>query len=441
MHCYRARHDTSARLLSMLLCLAMLVVGASSAKSDGPAQVTVLRETVRDSFINNPFVRDTTLDWHIRTYYLRRDNFDDSRVQAWAGGGWLAYKSGLLANTFHIGATLYTSQPIFAPSDQGGTGLLTNNQDPLNSLGEAYLGAKFSGQSLVVGRQIIDTPLINRRDNRMIPMTFEAVTLRSDTGKNARFQYIAGYIERFKPRDSNDFERISRGFGVDELDTGTPFAWFAYHPNEQLSFAAMNYWVEDIVNTGYIEGIYRFPQHAIGPQFILATNLITQHSVGSDRLTGSSFSTYQGSARLTADFGDLQLMAVGSTTGTGAAINFPLGTKPNYTDIQQLSFDRAGEDAAGIGASLKLGRIGLKDVTATVWHVWGWDAIDATTRASLPDRRELDLSLRYQPSEGHFKGLSVWGRYSEVFSKGAGVRSDQPEFRFIVDYTVNLIGP
>jgi hypothetical protein len=441
MHCHRARHDITAGLLSLLLGSAILVVVATSARSDEPAPVAAQGRAVQDRFINNPFIRDTTLDWHIRTYYLGRDDFDGSKAQAWAGGGWLAYKSGLLAGTFHIGATLNTSQPIFAPSDQGGTLLLTNDQEALNALSEAYLGAMFFGQGIVVGRQLIDTPLINRNDTRMIPMTFEGVTLRSDTGKNGRFQYIAGYIQRFRPRDSNDFESISQGFGVDALDTGTPFAWFAFHPNDQLSLAAMNYWVEDVINTGYVESIYRLPRRGFGPQFILAANLITQHSVGSDLLTGSSFSTYQGSARVTADFGDLQLTAVGSTTGTGAAINFPLGNRPNYTDLQQASFERAGEDAAGVGATLRLSKLGLKDVTAAAWHVWGWDAIDAFTGASLPNRRELDLSLRYQPSEGHFKGLSVWARYGEVFSRGAGVRDDQPEFRFIVDYTVHLIGP
>ena len=57
-------------------------------------------------------------------------------------------------------------------------------------------------------------------------------------------------------------------------------------------------------------------------------------------------------------------MLVASTTGDQNAINFPLGTKPNYTDLQQLSFDNAGEDAAGLGATLKLDKFGLKDVTA-----------------------------------------------------------------------------
>jgi hypothetical protein len=80
-----------------------------------------------------------------------------------------------------------------------------------------------------------------------------------------------------------------------------------------------------------------FRRRPSGPQFELAANPITQNSVGADLLTGSSFFTYQGSARLTVDFGDLAVYFVASTTGNENAINFPLGTKPNYTDLQQLS--------------------------------------------------------------------------------------------------------
>ena len=416
----------------------MLMAGATSALGDGPAQGATTEQTDRDRVMNLPFIRDTTLELHPRSYYFYRDNLDASRVQAWAGGGWLAYHSGLIANTFHVGATFFTSQPIFAPNDEGGTLLLTNEQDALNVLGVAYLGAKFARQDMIIGRQMIDTPLINPRDNRMIPLTFEGVTVRSDTGKNPKFEYVAGYLQRFKPRDSNDFDSISQGFGVTDADNGTPFAWFRVRPTENLTLAAENYWVEDTINTGYVEAIYQFPRRTSGPQYAVAANLITQNSVGSDLLTGSSFFTYQGSAKFTVDFGDVAIMAVGSTTGTGAAINFPLGTKPNYTDIQQLSFDRAGEDAAGFGLTWKLDKIGLKDVTAAAWYVWGWDAIDAVTNASLPNRQELDLSLRYQPSEGRWKGLSVWARYGDVFSKNAGVRDEQPEFRFIVDYSIDL---
>jgi len=155
-------------------------------------------------------------------------------------------------------------------------------------------------------------------------------------------------------------------------------------------------------------------------------------------LTGSSFFTYQGSARLTVDFGDLDLLFVASTTGRQNGINFPLGTKPNYTDVQQLSFDNAGEEAAGVGAVLKLDKIGLKDVTGTAFFVWGWDAINPTTHASLPNEQELNFALRWQPSDERWKGLSVWARYSDIFSTGSA-RDTQPELRIIVDYTIPLL--
>ena len=427
----------SVVLLLWVMCLpTALVLGTAAALSDEPGRIVVQEEP--DRFANRPFFRDTTLELHPRTYYYDRDKLDGTINQAWAGGGWLAYHSGLLANTFHIGLTYFTSNPIIAPDNQGGTLLLTSEQDAINTLGVAYLGAKFWGQDLIVGRQMIDTPLINRRDNRMIPITFEGATIRSDTGKDARFEYIAGYLQRFRPRDSNDFDFISQGFATNDVDAGTPFGWFRYRPNDSFSFAAENYWVEDTINTGYVEAIYKFPRRAGWPQFELAANLITQNSV-TDQLTGPpTFFTYQGSARLTVDFGDLALLFVASTTGRQNDINFPLGTKPNYTDLQQLSFDNAGEEAAGLGATLKLDKIGLKDVTGTAWFVWGWDAIDPTSHTSLPNESELNLALRWQPSDERWKGLSVWARYSDIFSTGSA-RDTQPEFRFIVDYTIPLL--
>jgi hypothetical protein len=434
---HNVRIIVTKALRTLALCATALVIGVATAASDGPTLAAPNAVSDRERVADRPFIRDSVVDLHFRTYDLRRDNFNGSTVQAWAGGGWIAYRSGLLANTFHIGATLYTSQPIIADPDQGRTLLLKYNQDPLNTLGVAYVGAKFLRQDLIVGRQLVDTPLINMRDNRMIPITFEGATLRSDTGKDAKLEYIAGYLQRTKLRDTDGFMNISEAFGVDDTDRGTPFAWFRIRPNAQLSFAAMDYWVEDIVNTSYAEVVYKVPRRGVGPEFTLAANVIEQNSVGAD-LAGRPFSTYQSSGRITADFGDLALMVIGSATGTGGTFNFPLGTKPNYTDMQQLSFDRAGEDAVGVGATLAFGMIGLKDVTATAWYVWGWDAINSITNAPLPDQEELNLSLRYKATEGRHKGLSVWARYSDVYSKGANVRDDQPEFRFIVDYSVSL---
>ena len=71
-----------------------------------------------------PFLRDTSLNVHFRTFYFDRLNSNDTTNEAWAFGGWLAYKSDWLADTFAIGAVGYTSQPLYAPDDTPGTNLL-----------------------------------------------------------------------------------------------------------------------------------------------------------------------------------------------------------------------------------------------------------------------------------------------------------------------------
>ena len=80
------------------------------------------------------FFRDSLVQVVARTYNLTRDNFDGSRTQGWAAGGWLAYRSGLIADTFGVHAAFYTSQPIFAPLDEPGSRLLTPIRTPSMSL-------------------------------------------------------------------------------------------------------------------------------------------------------------------------------------------------------------------------------------------------------------------------------------------------------------------
>ena len=42
------------------------------------------------------FFRDSLVQVVARTYYFARDNSDGSKSQAWAAGGWLAFRSGLI---------------------------------------------------------------------------------------------------------------------------------------------------------------------------------------------------------------------------------------------------------------------------------------------------------------------------------------------------------
>lgn len=382
------------------------------------------------------FFRDSMVQFVARTYYLTRDNFDGSKSQAWAAGGWLAFRSGLIGDMFGVHAAAYTSQPIYAPFDEGGTKLLAPPQNSIGVLGQIYGRIQIGDQEVRGGRQLVDTPLINPQDNRMVPNTFEAATLVSLPDKDRNYDYAVGYLWNIKQRDSNDFITMSEALvGGDAVIHGAAFGMVRYRPLPGLALVAMDYNVQDYINTGFGQAEYNFNQPKGVPNWIIGANVIGQRSVGANLLTGTPFETYQASAKVQMLYAGWTVFVAGSATGAESKIYSPYGTKPNYTDMQQVSFDNANEKSFGGSVAYDFGTVGLSGVSAGAWYAVGWDAINPTNNAGIPNRNELDLWIQYRPTEGPLKGLRVKTQYANVWQQG-NVRPTQPEFRFIVDYTV-----
>jgi hypothetical protein len=386
------------------------------------------------------FFRDSLLQYVARSYYLNRDNFDGSKSQAWAGGGWVAFRSGLIGDMFGVQAAYYTSLPLFAPSDESGTKLLNPEQDALGTLGQLYGRVQIRDQEFRGGSQLIDTPLINPQDNRMVPNTFTGTTVVTLPDKDRNYDYALGYLWNVKQRDSNDFISMSDALaGANGIDRGATFGMIKYRPFSGFSTIFMDYNVQDFVNTGFAQAEYDFRRPKDVPNWIIGANVIGQRSVGTDLLTGSSFQTYQGSAKVQMSYAGWTFFVAGSSTGDESKIFSPYGTKPNYTDMQQVSFDNANEKAIGVSAAYDFGyafsKYGLSGLSVGAWYTQGWDAINPTTNVGIPNRDELDLWIQYRPTEGRFKGFRLKTQYSDLWQQGS-VNSVQPEFRFIVDYTV-----
>jgi hypothetical protein len=386
------------------------------------------------------FFRDSLLQVVARTYYFTRDNSDGSKSQAWTVGGWVAYRSGLIGDIFGVHAALYTSQPLFAPGDEGGTKLLTADQGLLNPIGQAYARAKIFDQEFRGGRQLVDTPLINPQDNRMVPNTYEGITLVSLPDKERSYDYAIGYLTDVKQRDSNQFIPMSDALaGGDVINRGATFGMLRYRPFSGFSTVLSDYYVQDFVNTGFVQAEYDFNQPKERPNWILGANLIDQRSVGDGLLTGSQFQTFQASAKVQTAYAGWTLFAAGSVTGDQSKIFSPFGTKPNYTDMQQASFENAGEKAIGGSIAYDFGyafsKYGLSGLSVGAWDSQGWGAIIPGTDLRIPDRNELDLWVQYRPTSGPLQGFRLKTQYSSLWQSG-NVTNPQAEFRFIVDYTV-----
>jgi hypothetical protein len=386
------------------------------------------------------FFRDSLLQIVGRTYNFTKDNFNGTRTQAWTGGGWIAFRSGLIADMFGMHAALYTSQKFYAPDGQGGSRLLTQEQDPINVVGQIYGRVQIGDQEIRGGRMLVDTPLINPQDNRMVPNTFEGVQVVSLPDKDRSYDYAVGYLWNIKPRDSNDFIPMSDALaGADVIDRGTPFGMVRWRPLPGLTTVFMDYYVENFINSAFAQAEYSFQPSKQHPNWMFGVNVIDQRSVGSNLLTATPFETYQASAKVQMSYAGWTLFAAGSVTGKESSIFSPFGTKPNYTDMQQVSFDSANEKAIGGSVAYDFGyafgQYGLSGFSVGTWYSSGWDAINAVSGLRIADRQELDLWIQYRPSDGPLKGLRVKTQYSTVWQDN-NVRDTQPEFRFIVDYTV-----
>jgi hypothetical protein len=165
------------------------------------------------------FLRDTDVSLYLRSYYLGRENPDGTENEAWAFGGWAAYRSGWLFDVFQIGATVYGSAPLYAPDDKDGTTLLKSGQEGYGVLGEAFAALRYKDYAVAKGyRKEVTQGYINREDNRMTPNTFEGLTLG---GKLGPVDYLAGYLWKMKARNSDDFVFMSEQAGAADSEDGS----------------------------------------------------------------------------------------------------------------------------------------------------------------------------------------------------------------------------
>jgi hypothetical protein len=137
------------------------------------AQEEISEEWLREQLTDAPpFFRDTKLDVNLRSYYLNEGTLNGARNEAWAGGGPLAYKSGWLLDRFSVGAVLYTSQPLYAPSHRDGTLLLEEGQNGYTVLGHLYARVRLIDSIFLnLYRYTYDTPyLLARRSVRTRPI-------------------------------------------------------------------------------------------------------------------------------------------------------------------------------------------------------------------------------------------------------------------------------
>jgi len=377
-------------------------------------------------------LRNGSLSLGLRNYYLNRDRENLPDSEAWAQGGALDYDSAWWKDRVRIGATLYTTQKLYGPSDKDGTLLLKQGQQGFNVLGEAYIEAKLVDDVIVkLYRQGLYLPYINRNDSRMIPNTFEAYTISNTSSE--RFVYALGQVEKIKKRASDEFVSMTEAAGIDSEDHGVTMGGLRYKFDNGANIGAVNEYARDFMNIFYMEASTR-NRTLFDINTHLSGQYTNQRSVG-DELRGK-FDTWTWGLKAAASYAGVILTLAHTSTDSNAGIISPWGGRPSYLSLMLKNFDRADEEAWLIGMSTNFRYFNLKGLGAYFNYAAG-NTPDSGRNAS-PDQKEFDFTLEYRREEGLLQGLSMRLRYAKLNEDGVN-SNDISDLRAIVNYTLPLM--
>lgn len=152
-------------------------------------------------------------------------------------------------------------------------------------LGQAYGQLRYRDYALLTGyRQMVDDGYVNRQDNRMIPNTFEGVTLKGKVGIVA---YNVGYLWDIKPRNSDEFISMSQQAGGTGPSEGLVLTSLTLTPWKHLNVYLGNDYVPNVFNTLFGKADYT---HHLTEEWKLELDL--QRGVGNAQIGDFSPGTW-----------------------------------------------------------------------------------------------------------------------------------------------------
>ena len=191
--------------------------------------------------------KDAKVSGQIRMMYAGYEQKEQNVANnhATALGGKLKYELAEL-NGWNGGVAFYTSHDLNFASGNNTyhNNELSSSDGSYTQLAEAYVNYKYKDFNFRAGRQILDTPLADSDDIRMISNSFEAYVASYNYNG---FSFMAGNIQSWQGYDADldtPWEKTGKN--------GTNFGGVAYNDVWELNLWYYN--VTDIVNAIYLDG-------------------------------------------------------------------------------------------------------------------------------------------------------------------------------------------
>ncbi|MDD2356571.1 MAG: hypothetical protein PHX13_01500 [Thiovulaceae bacterium] len=241
-----------------LLTNDMYAQDIASANRDDSHSIREMIETMEES-PKKPISKVNTLQQmfadgkisgQIRSVYAGYDYTTSQTKDTYATalGGQLKYELAEL-DGFNAAAAFYTAQDInFATGDRSKgeqNNEFSSSKGNYTNLAEAYVNYKNNGFNFRGGRQVIDTPLANSDDIRIIQNTFDAYIA---TYEQAGFTFTAGNLQKWQGYDAG----LDNGW----QNTGINGTWIGSisFSNDILDASVWYYNISEFSNIFYTDG-------------------------------------------------------------------------------------------------------------------------------------------------------------------------------------------
>ncbi len=280
----------------------------------GTLQADSLKEAFENSKVSGEF----------KAFYINRSydfNYkDDVDRDALAIGTTLNFKTGTV-NGFDFGMTFYNASKLDGRSDVAGENdntLLGPNGDNYTVLGQAYLGYKIGNTSVKLGRQAINNPFAAPNNFRLLPNTFEGITLENKdvkdltlglahiskvqtngfansvpTGGNldttssmTRLGLLYGFGIGYKVGEFESLDKVILGQNSTESTNGMTYVSASYNGFAGAKISAWDYYIHDIMNIFTARASYKT---AISGVKTSLAGFVTKQSDVGDNLLGKAF--------------------------------------------------------------------------------------------------------------------------------------------------------
>lgn len=397
------------------------------------------------------FIEDSTANLELRNFYMQRDYRDTStKRDEWAQGFLLRYESGFTEGTVGVGVDAYgfTGFKLDSGGGTSDTGLLPKRKSSgkapssYGQLGGTFK-ARISDSTLKAGTLIPKLPTLVSSDSRLVPLTFEGVSVNSQEIENLTVDL--GRLGRMNQRNStNDEPIILNSFSGNQGKRKNNSTRSNPKKTSKFDFASLNYtWGNTGLSTGYHYANFQdeYKQHILNGVYTL--KLADNQSLKTDiRFAKTSEDGKSGidnkaiSGMLTYKLGynsfGLGLQKMSGDTGYA----YIQQTNPFLTNFVQIrNFAATDEQSWQARYDYNFAGLGVPGLNLMTRYIKGSNIYMGAGKSRAKEwERDTDIGYIFQ--NGPLKNLGVKWRNSTLRSD---IASNENQNRLIVSYTIPLM--